>query len=500
MYDRKEELKEAEKDSERKKRENHLKKIMELFEGKENFEKLLTELKATKEMFIKIFDELLEEEKKLIKNRKIIKGELYSENREFFSELFKPDYNKDISNIEKVLINRIYENSSIRFAVDYKSNFYLDGKSIFRMTKEEKEKYEKYRFLIILDEFINNMIEEERYQKARIFEKSLKKRIGDLESKELKNQMRIEWETLILDIKNEKVEEKRILKYLLLFFHIYYIINVSKCVIIMIEELIKKNFKIPLEYRINNLEKSTAELLNKIRFSEKSKKDNLINEKIKSIKIYYINSIEDERIQEIPPEIENEIIGAYYRAIYLSDIKYKGKKLSSYIESYRRAEFILLINDLTETSSLDIRYLEICVTKYFTKKEINKFLIDREKIEEIEEIKEVDGYSVEEEEKYIRLIMKEIIDLDGKVRLNTEILNNLKRICKKYISVKKMYENFQEAIGMKKDIDNIINYSVGLYTAANNGKENLCIKIFKEIANHLKRENQEQIQKMINLN
>lgn len=112
---------------------------------------------------------------------------------------------------------------------------------------------------------------------------------------------------------------------------------------------------------------------------------------------------------------------------------------------------------------------------------------------------EIDAYSVEEEEKYIKLIIKEIIGSKGEVKFNDKILNNVKNICESYVALKKKYGEFEENIGMKRDVKNIINYYVGIYSFANEGNENLSIKCFKEIVEYLKISNKENIEKVTTL-
>ena len=243
--------------------------------------------------------------------------------------------------------------------------------------------------------------------------------------KEIREKIILGLKKIKLEIKNESSSEKRIMKYLLVFFHVYYYRILNKFMIKVIEKIIEENIEIPLEARIDNSEKTTTELLEKIRFNKESKKDNYINEKIKSIEIYHVNSTEDMRIMSIQPEIRNLVIGNYYRAIYLSNIKYKGKKLSSYLEAYRKAEFILILQEIIERNRLDLNILKETIDHYFTIKEIKKIL---EKSEVELGFDEIDAYSVEEEEKYIKLIIKEIIGSKGEVKFNDKILNNVKII------------------------------------------------------------------------
>ncbi|RHG37868.1 hypothetical protein DW261_02540 [Fusobacterium varium] len=496
MFNRNEEFEETEKDRKRKNKENHLEKIMELFNGKESFEKLLLELKVTKESFLKIFEGFLEDEEKLIKNKKINKKEVYSENREFFSELEKIEYNKDISNMKRKLICKIYKENFSRISVDFNNDFYLDGKNIFFMKKEEKEKYKDYSLLILLRELGDNLIDKEEAVKKNIFSKNFNMENSSCDIKEIREKIILGLKKIKLEIKNESCSEKRIMKYLLVFFHVYYYIILNKFMIKVIEKIIEENIEIPLEARIDNSEKTTTELLEKIRFNKESKKDNYINEKIKSIEIYHVNSTEDMRIMSIQPEIRNLVIGNYYRAIYLSNIKYKGKKLSSYLEAYRKAEFILILQEIIERNRLDLNILKETIDHYFTIKEIKKIL---EKSEVELGFDEIDAYSVEEEEKYIKLIIKEIIGSKGEVKFNDKILNNVKNICESYVALKKKYGEFEENIGMKRDVKNIINYYVGIYSFANEGNENLSIKCFKEIVEYLKISNKENIEKVTTL-
>ena len=62
-------------------------------------------------------------------------------------------------------------------------------------------------------------------------------------------------------------------------------------------------------------------------------------DKVKAIEVFHFTS--NDRIELILYNREDfltpQLVAAYYRGIYLNDVKYEGKKLSSYLENYRKA-------------------------------------------------------------------------------------------------------------------------------------------------------------------
>lgn len=469
-YNRDDEMEETARDNIRKNKENLLKQIFNFFSSEEEYKKILKKLEITKEISMDIFKELLEKEIKIVKNKKELNTEndYYSQNRNFFSEFKKIETDKDTSNLEYELIKMIYGSEAKRIAVDYRSNFYIDGKKILNFKEVEKREYKIFYFLIELEESLNSLSEEDEEKRVKIF-------LGiDLNTEYDTNCKEIEKR-----IKCESDEKKRFCMYLLAFFHIYYLINVKNSMIGFLEELLKRDVYIPTEYRINNNVETKAELLEKIRFKEKSKKDNLADEKFKSIEIFYINSSPNEEIREIPSEIRDQVLAAYYRGVYLAEQKYKGRKLNSYLEGYRKGEFILTISEILQDPRFSLDVLENIIERYLTKKEIKNIFNDKKEVEIKKEM--FDPYSIEEEEKYVNLIIKSIMNERKEIIINDEIIRKLEEICQNYIKYKKKYGDFEEGVGMKRDIINIINYTITYYFEANLGKEEKWNGLFRQM-------------------
>lgn len=469
-YNRDDEMEETAKDNMRKNKENLLKQIFNFFSSEEEYKRILKKLEITKEISMDVFKELLEKEIRVVKNKKElnIENDYYSQNRNFFSEFKKIEADKDTSNLEYELIKMIYGSEAKRIAVDYRSNFYIDGKKILNFKEEEKIEYKNFYFLIELEESLNSLIEEDKEKRAKLLLKI------DLNTKYGTNCKEIEKR-----IKCESDEKKRFCMYLLAIFHIYYLINMKNLMLEFLEEVLKIDVHIPTEYRIANNAETKAELLEKIRFKVKSKKDNLVDEKFKSIEIFYVNSSPNEEIKEIPNESRDQVLASYYRGVYLSEQKYKGRKLSSYLEGYRKGEFILTISEILQDPRFSLEILKNIIEQYLTKKEIKNILKTKNEIEIKKEV--LDPYSIEEEEKYVNLIIKSIMNENEEIIINNEAIRKLEEICQNYIKYKKKYGDFEEGVGMKKDIINLINYITAYHFEANLGEEEEWNGLFRQM-------------------
>ena len=410
----------------------------------------------------KYIDALISTDEELVKNKKDLGKKFVKDNinRNIFSELWKNTEDKDISLLEEKLINLIYEDSKEKIKVDYRSNFYIfEADKLKRILETESE---KYKFLINLEKLSEQLI--------KAFELARREVIGkcDLSLIEILYFNYISGE-ILPRIKYEIIYEKdkkiKFYKYLLLCLHVYFIINEEKSYLKMMHRILDLDLTIPAEKEIMGTEDIRKKsFLEKAIYNGEYKRDNFFMDKVKAIEVFHLTS--NDRIKMILYNREDfltpQLVAAYYRGIYLSDIKYKGKNLSSYLENYRKAEFILMIHEKVESKTLTKSYYETLKKFYLTESEIeNKF--PQKEDENIYE-EPIDPYSVEKEENFVRAIVR----IGNSRKKFEKKIDEMYAVTSKYLEIKKNYgEFFQENTAIKRDVMTFINYLFYFFYKAN---------------------------------
>lgn len=431
-------------------------------------------------------EEIINTDNELVKNKKDLGKKFtgYDINRNFFSELGKNEADKDISLLEEKLINLIYEKSKEEIKVDYRSNFYICEAGELKKLLEAKNK--KYKFLINLEKLSKQLIKAFELVKYEALAKCSITLVRVLHFKYINKEILPNIKDEIIYEENKKI---KFYKYLLLCIHVYYILNEEKAYLKMLDTILDLNIMIPIENKIIGNEdiKKPNSFLRKVIYNKENKRDNLFLNKMKSIEVFYLTSNDDvnivnKMIRYKEQLLTPELVAAYYRGVYLSDIKYKGNKISSYLENYRKAEFILQIHERVEAKILtQADYIKL-KNFYLTEKEAkNEF--SKKKKEEIFE-RRVDPYSIEKEENFIRAILK----IGNSVDNIEDKLEELHRITTRYLKIKKSYGAYQEVTGIKRDIITLINYIYHFYYEANiySGIDIAEIRK-KEVINYLKK-------------
>lgn len=459
--------KEREKDRLKKERKNTVKLLTSflknLYMGTDvSLDKFCQGFGLSREECKKYIEEITSTDYELVKNKKdlgkkFVKNDI---NRNLFNELEKNTEDKDISLLEEKLINLIYEDSKEEIKVDYRSNFYiLEAGKLKRILEIESE---KYKFLINLEKLSEQLI--------KAFELVRREVIGGCHFSlvEILYFNYISGEILPrikYGIIYEKDRKIRFYKYLLLCLHVHYVINEEKSYLKMLYRILDLNLTIPIEKAIMGTEDIRKNsFLEKAIYNGEYKRDNFFMDKIKAIEVFHLTS--NDRIKMILYNREDfltpQLIAAYYRGIYLSDIKYKGKKLSSYLENYRKAEFILKIHEKVESKTLTKSDYEAFKKFYLTKNEAeNKF--SQKKNEDIHE-EVIDPYSVEKEENFVRAIVK----IGNSRKKFEEKIDEMYAVTSKYVEIKKNYgEFFQENTAIKRDVMTFINYLFYFFYMAN---------------------------------
>lgn len=456
--------------------------LIKLFFGEDNYKNILKFLSVSEENAFEVIKELYNEISK--RNNNLIKNSIknFNEDGRFYSSLTKLDFDKDLSEIISILLNLYYKICTVY--VDYRTNFYIKNINLLNYTKKTK----KYSFLTLLEEEIYNLIEETEKNRINI--------LADKPINSINNKIEIFFYKIISYIYlNEKNEKDRFKLFLIAYFKFYFVYNESLSFAKILDELIdfSKKVRIPKEYRISEKELSQIDFLNLLKCGKGSIKDSRFNEKIKSIEIFYVTSSENPEIKNIPSELKNQIIGAYYRAIYLSNYKYKGKDLKSYFENYRKSEFILTIFELIDLfKSKEIDYeclygsISNTISRFFTNFELKDFYNKKIDYNFFKEKKLIDSYSLETENIFISYILKELlIEKNNILSLRKEIciekIKNVFKKCNYYVIRKKKYDKVFENTGIKRDIINVINYLYNIYFFSNQGNKKEFIENLRKI-------------------
>ena len=475
--------KECQENSELTKTYNLKNFLIELFFGKDNYKNILKFLSVSEKNAFKVIKKLYNKISK--KNNNIVKNstKTFNESGRFYSSLTKLDFDKDLSEIISILLKLYYKNCIIY--VDYRTNFYIKNINLLNYAEKIPE---EYNFLNFLEKEICNLIKEIE-----------KNRINILANKpiySIKDKIENFFYRIISYIcLNEKKEMNRFKLFLITYFKFYFIYNESLSFAKILDELINfsKEVHIPKKYRISEIELSQIEFLNLLKCGKGSIKDSRFNEKIKSIEIFYVNSSENPEIKNIPLELKNQIIGAYYRAIYLSGYKYKGKDLKSYFENYRKSEFILtmfeLINLFKEKKiNYECLYGSInnTISRFFTDFELKDFYTKKINYDFFEEKELIDSYSLETENIFISYILKELLIEKNNIfslrkKISEKRIKNILRKCKSYVLRKKKYNKIFENTGIKRDIIDIINYLYNIYFFSNQGNKKEFVEKLKKL-------------------
>lgn len=410
----------------------------------------------------KYIEEITNTNEELVKNKKdlgkkFVKGNI---NRNIFSELWKNTEDKDISLLEEKLINLIYEDSKEKIKVDYRSNFYIfEADKLKRILEAEPE---KYKFLINLEKLSEQLIKAFELTRREVIGKCHLSLMKILYFNYISGEIlpRIKYEIIY-----EKDKKIKFYKYLLLCLHVHFIINEEKSYLKMLYRILELNLTIPVGKEIMGTEDiGKKSFLEKAIYNGEYKRDNFFMDKVKAIEVFHFTS--NDRIELILYNREDfltpQLVAAYYRGIYLNDVKYKGKKLSSYLENYRKAEFILIIHKRTEFKTLTKSYYETLKKFYLTESEIENKFSQKENEDIHEEL--IDPYSVEKEENFVRAIVK----IGNSRKKFEKKIDEMYAVTSKYVEIKKNYgEYFQEDTAIKRDVMTFINYIFYFFYMAN---------------------------------
>lgn len=453
------------------------------FFGKENFEEIkkLLLIKNIDKEFREIIEKLFNDAEKLIKNKKedITSKE---KNRKIYSEFKRMNMYKDTSRLQEKIIFSLYPEMKQRLRVDYRSTIhYMEDETNLPITQRTDkknipefllniskiseyflEKYETERNEILTADIKSNFFKHGYLGLDKILggdrDKILtKERIDDISKEEEINYVPNEEISEILnkikqEIEGEKELKNRIYKWFLFFLQLYYNMNEEGAYLQILEQIqdVKREKVDSAEsFVISSFSPNDFFMYLDI-FNEKT--DNFKEEKLESI-YWYIYTV----INDYNP-LEQSIIQklSFYEGIYLNNLKYKGKKLSSYVDSHRKAEFILYIYDhlIEDREILDY---EQVISSFFTVKEIDSYL-SKDEVKNLK--KSLDSYSTDGENDYISNIIKTIKNnSNNKSYINKE----LKRITSLYVEAKKKHGEFENDQTIHRDVKLIIDFIYQLY-------------------------------------
>ena len=453
------------------------------FFGKENFEEIkkLLLIKNIDKEFREIIEKLFNDAEKLIKNKKedITSKE---KNRKIYSEFKRMNMYKDTSRLQEKIIFSLYPEMKQRLRVDYRSTIhYMEDETNLPITQRTDkknipefllniskiseyflEKYETERNEILTADIKSNFFKHGYLGLDKILggdrDKILtKERIDDISKEEEINYVPNEEISEILnkikqEIEGEKELKNRIYKWFLFFLQLYYNMNEEGAYLQILEQIqdVKREKVDSAEsFVISSFSPNDFFMYLDI-FNEKT--DNFKEEKLESI-YWYIYTV----INDYNP-LEQSIIQklSFYEVIYLNNLKYKGKKLSSYVDSHRKAEFILYIYDhlIEDREILDY---EQVISSFFTVKEIDSYL-SKDEVKNLK--KSLDSYSTDGENDYISNIIKTIKNNPNK---KSYINKELKRITSLYVEAKKKHGEFENDQTIHRDVKLIIDFIYQLY-------------------------------------
>ena len=495
----------AEEEKERKIYRNESKRqnIESFFKNffEENFEDLkkLLSIDKVDKRFREIIENLFDDDEKLVKNKKD-EEDLKQPNRKIYSEFKKLNMYKDTSRLQEKIIFSLYPEMKQKLRVDYRSTIhYMEDETNLPITQRTDkkdipefllniskiseyflEKYETERKEILTADIKSNFFKhgylgldkilgedrskiltkeefDEILNKEEFDEILNKERIDDISKEEEINYVPNEEISEILnkikqDIEGEEELKNRIYKWFLFFLQLYYNLNEEGAylqILKQIQEVKREKIDSAESFVISSFSPNDFFMYLDI-FNKKT--DNFKEEKLKSI-YWYIYTVIDDYVLLKQSNIKKL---SFYEGIYLNNLKYKDRKLSSYIDSHRKAEFILYIYDHLIQNREIIDYEQV-VSNFFTVKEIDSYL---SKDEEKNLKKSLDSYSTDGENDYISNIIKTIKNNpNNKSYINKE----LKRITSLYVEAKKKHGEFENDQTIHRDVKTIIDYVYQLY-------------------------------------
>ena len=490
--DREEEEKIRLRERKEKKRQT-IEKFFKKFLGKEDLEEIkkLFSIEKINKNFREIIEELFNDNEKLVKSKK---EETIGEekNRNIYSELQKLDMYKDTSKLQEKIIYYLFPEMKSKLKVDYRSTIrYIEGETNEQITKRP-DKTDIPEFLFNVSKVSEYFLEKFQVEREKILlDNAMSKIIKNfdknlVEDKNSETLDKEEFEKTLSEIKKEITEDKelkrKIYKWFIFFLQLHYNMNEEEAYLEILEQLKEiEREKIKRE-RLCVIISYCPDELSRFLDDLRKRKDNLKEEKFKSIYWYLYTVVFDyEKTKSIKmggdifkySNCTDEniwgyislLIGsdytsninklAFYEGVYLSEVKYKGKKLSSYLDCHRKSEFLLYIYDHLIENREMINYDDL-IPYFFTNKEIDDFLNS----EKIELNKSLDSYSIDGENNYISEIIKTI---KNNPYNKTHINEKLKKITSLYVNVKKRHGEFENNQTIHRDIKLIINFIYNLY-------------------------------------
>lgn len=490
--DREEEEKIRLRERKEKKRQT-IEKFFKKFLGKEDLEEIkkLFSIEKINKNFREIIEELFNDNEKLVKSKK---EETIGEekNRNIYSELQKLDMYKDTSKLQEKIIYYLFPEMKSKLKVDYRSTIrYIEGETNEQITKRP-DKTDIPEFLFNVSKVSEYFLEKFQVEREKILlDNAMSKIIKNfdknlVEDKNSETLDKEEFKKTLSEIKKEITEDKelkrKIYKWFIFFLQLHYNMNEEEAYLEILEQLKEiEREKIKRE-RLCVIISYCPDELSRFLDDLRKRKDNLKEEKFKSTYWYLYTVVFDyEKTKSIKlggdifkySNCTDEniwgyislLIGsdytsninklAFYEGVYLSEVKYKGKKLSSYLDCHRKSEFLLYIYDHLIENREMINYDDL-IPYFFTNKEIDDFLNS----EKIELNKSLDSYSTDGENNYISEIIKTI---KNNPYNKTHINEKLKKITSLYVNVKKRHGEFENNQTIHRDIKLIINFIYNLY-------------------------------------
>lgn len=484
----------AEEEKERKIYRNESKRqnIESFFKNffEENFEDLkkLLSIDKVDKRFREIIENLFDDDEKLVKNKKD-EEDLKQPNRKIYSEFKKLNMYKDTSRLQEKIIFSLYPEMKQKLRVDYRSTIhYMEDETNLPITQRTDkkdipefllniskiseyflEKYETERKEILTADIKSNFFKhgylgldkilgEDRGKiltKEEFDEILNKERIDDISKEEEINYVPNEEISEILnkikqEIEGEKELKNRIYKWLLFFLQLYYNMNEEGAYLQILEQIqdVKRERVDLIKTMVISSLPPNDFFMSLDIFNEKT--DNFKEEKLKSIS-YYIDTVINDHML-----LTNIQKLSFYEGIYLNNLKYKSRKLSSYIDSHRKSKFILDIYEQLNENEEILDYEQV-VSNFFTVKEIDSYL-SKDEVKNLK--KSLDSYSTDGENDYISNIIKMIKNNpNNKSYINKE----LKRITSLYVEAKKKHGEFENDQTIHRDVKLIIDFIYQLY-------------------------------------
>lgn len=486
----KQDMVEEEKERKIYRNESKRQNIENFFENffKEEFEDLkeLLSIDKVDKRFREIIENLFDDDEKLVKNKKDEEG-LKQPNRKIYSEIQKLYEYKDTSRLQEKIIFSLYPEMKHKLKVDYRSTIhYMEAESNLPIT-QRPDKKDIPEFLLNISNASEYFIKRYMYEKNKMLTFSIKPKNFIDDKTELDEYDIIK---ILSEIKKEIIEEKeiekRIYKWFLFFLQLYYNVNEEQVFLnilnevkkIDLEEIDRKRVCVIMSFFPEELLLCLSDLTKKKKITSREEKFESIFKSIYWYLYTVINDYEKSRLPEIRKNpldfiqskndedfkelflssIEdynsnlNRLI--FFQAFYSSDFEYKDRKLSSYIDSHRKAEFILYLYDHFEANIL-VNYNQ-AIYSFFTENEIEKYL-NKKSQKKLGQL--VDSYSTDAEDDYISEIIKVVKNNNNRKQLD----KNIKKITDLYVNAKKKHGNFYNDKTLHADVRLIIQYIYEIY-------------------------------------